>query len=313
MSTRWKAGWIRSGPGAATSSSAWKPRRMSRVDLLIGARTARRGRRSRGGFGSATDCAAGPPRCAKIPIPGSGRNWRCARRSRRWRCAIRTGGWPRAIEKELAVTVDRPKARFSAWYEFFPRSCAPEPGRHGTFRDAEARLDYAASMGFDVVYLPPIHPIGTQLSQGPEQRHGGRARRCRQPVGHRIGGGRPQGHSSRTGQHGGFRALRREGRRTRARGGARHRLPVLAGPSLRAGASRLVPPAAGRHHPVCRESAQEIPGHLSARIRNRRLARAVGRTDRRGAVLDRKGDPHFPRGQSAHQGVSVLGVADRRR
>jgi starch synthase (maltosyl-transferring) len=55
-------------------------------------------------------------------------------------------------DKELAVTVDREKARFSAWYEFFPRSC-------GGFRECEARLEYAASMGFDVVYLPPVHPI----------------------------------------------------------------------------------------------------------------------------------------------------------
>jgi starch synthase (maltosyl-transferring) len=69
-------------------------------------------------------------------------------------------------DKELAVVVDRPGARFSSWYEFFPRSCSPEPGRHGTFRDAEARLEYAASMGFDVVYLPPVHPIGSGFRKG---------------------------------------------------------------------------------------------------------------------------------------------------
>ncbi len=69
-------------------------------------------------------------------------------------------------EKELSVIVDRTKARFSSWYEFFPRSCSPEPGLHGTWRDAEARLDYAASMGFDVVYLPPIHPIGMAFRKG---------------------------------------------------------------------------------------------------------------------------------------------------
>jgi starch synthase (maltosyl-transferring) len=62
--------------------------------------------------------------------------------------------------KELEVTVDRDKAGFSAWYEMFPRSCAREPGRHGTFKDCEARLEYVASMGFDVIYLTPIHPIG---------------------------------------------------------------------------------------------------------------------------------------------------------
>ena len=68
--------------------------------------------------------------------------------------------------RELVVTVDRPKARFSAWYEIFPRSCAPGTGAHGTFRDCEARLPYIASMGFDVLYLPPIHPIGRQFRKG---------------------------------------------------------------------------------------------------------------------------------------------------
>jgi starch synthase (maltosyl-transferring) len=69
-------------------------------------------------------------------------------------------------DKHLSVVVDREKARFSAWYEVFPRSCAPEPGRHGTFRDCEGRLPYIASMGFDVVYLPPVHPIGHTFRKG---------------------------------------------------------------------------------------------------------------------------------------------------
>jgi len=69
-------------------------------------------------------------------------------------------------ERALRVDVDRERARFGAWYEMFPRSCAPEPGRHGTFRDCEARLPYIASMGFDVLYLPPIHPIGTTHRKG---------------------------------------------------------------------------------------------------------------------------------------------------
>jgi starch synthase (maltosyl-transferring) len=68
--------------------------------------------------------------------------------------------------KELVVVVDREKARFSTWYEMFPRSSAPEPGRYGTFKDCEARLRYVASMGFDVIYLPPIHPIGRTHRKG---------------------------------------------------------------------------------------------------------------------------------------------------
>jgi len=65
------------------------------------------------------------------------------------------------------LEVDPPRAVFSAWYEFFPRSESSEPGRHGTFREAERRLEYAADLGFDVVYLPPIHPIGRTGRRGP--------------------------------------------------------------------------------------------------------------------------------------------------
>lgn len=69
-------------------------------------------------------------------------------------------------DRELAVRVDRERARFSAWYELFPRSCAAKPGKHGTFRDVIDRLHYVADLGFDVVYLPPIHPIGAQFRKG---------------------------------------------------------------------------------------------------------------------------------------------------
>src|SRR5437879_13682629 len=68
-------------------------------------------------------------------------------------------------EREFVVVVDREKARFSAWYEMFPRSCS-QSGEHGTFKDCEERLPYIASMGFDVLYLPPIHPIGVTFRKG---------------------------------------------------------------------------------------------------------------------------------------------------
>jgi starch synthase (maltosyl-transferring) len=68
--------------------------------------------------------------------------------------------------KELVVVVDRERARFSSWYEMFPRSCAPAPGRHGTLKDCENMLSYVASMGFDVLYLPPIHPVGRTHRKG---------------------------------------------------------------------------------------------------------------------------------------------------
>jgi starch synthase (maltosyl-transferring) len=67
-------------------------------------------------------------------------------------------------EREYEVVVDRERARFAGWYEFFPRSGVA--GRHGTLRDAEAQLERAAAMGFDVVYLPPVHPIGRTHRKG---------------------------------------------------------------------------------------------------------------------------------------------------
>jgi starch synthase (maltosyl-transferring) len=68
--------------------------------------------------------------------------------------------------RELEVVVDRQRAGFSAWYEIFPRSCSPLPGRHGTLRDLEGWLPYIADLGFDVLYLPPIHPIGRTFRKG---------------------------------------------------------------------------------------------------------------------------------------------------
>ncbi|WP_038158974.1 alpha-1,4-glucan--maltose-1-phosphate maltosyltransferase [Verrucomicrobium sp. BvORR106] len=64
------------------------------------------------------------------------------------------------------VVVERERARFSAWYEFFPRSAEGRADRHSTFRDCLARLDDAKSMGFDVIYFPPIHPIGVTHRKG---------------------------------------------------------------------------------------------------------------------------------------------------
>jgi starch synthase (maltosyl-transferring) len=73
--------------------------------------------------------------------------------------------------------IDRPRALYGSWYEFFPRSIGAElagdpvyparPARHGTFKDSVEHLDYVASLGFDVVYVPPIHPIGAVNRKGP--------------------------------------------------------------------------------------------------------------------------------------------------
>ncbi len=67
--------------------------------------------------------------------------------------------------RELGVDVERVRARFSSWYELFPRSTSPSGG-HGTLKDCAARLPYVKELGFDVVYLPPIHPIGVTARKG---------------------------------------------------------------------------------------------------------------------------------------------------
>lgn len=78
----------------------------------------------------------------------------------------------RYLDRSLAATmtleliVDRKRAAFSSWYELFPRSAALQPAAHGRFKDVEKRLPYVAQMGFDVLYLPPIHPIGRVNRKG---------------------------------------------------------------------------------------------------------------------------------------------------
>jgi starch synthase (maltosyl-transferring) len=82
---------------------------------------------------------------------------------------VRYGDRPFAArhQPDLEIVIDRERARYTAWYELFPRSASPEPGRHGTLRDVEGRLPAIAAMGFDVLYLPPIHPIGRVNRKGP--------------------------------------------------------------------------------------------------------------------------------------------------
>ena len=71
-----------------------------------------------------------------------------------------------AYGRELGVIADRPAAAYAAWYEIFPRSMSDDPSRHGTFDDVIAKLPYVQEMGFDVLYFPPIHPIGKTNRKG---------------------------------------------------------------------------------------------------------------------------------------------------
>jgi starch synthase (maltosyl-transferring) len=69
-------------------------------------------------------------------------------------------------DREFEIAVDPALGRCSAWYELFPRSTSPVAEQHGTFADCQQRLDSIAEMGFDIVYLPPIHPIGIKFRKG---------------------------------------------------------------------------------------------------------------------------------------------------
>ena len=69
-------------------------------------------------------------------------------------------------DKQLRVSVERKLSAFSSWYEFFPRSWSDTPGQHGTFKDCERLLPEISRMGFDIIYLPPIHPIGKTNRKG---------------------------------------------------------------------------------------------------------------------------------------------------
>ncbi|MBI2219678.1 MAG: alpha-1,4-glucan--maltose-1-phosphate maltosyltransferase [Acidobacteria bacterium] len=84
------------------------------------------------------------------------------------RCDDRTAA--ATIDPPLTVLGERERARAGAWYEMFPRSYSPEPGRSATFAEAAERLAGIAEMGFDVVYLSPIHPIGTTFRKGRNNR-----------------------------------------------------------------------------------------------------------------------------------------------
>jgi len=72
----------------------------------------------------------------------------------------------RSVSQRFPLTVDRPEARCAAWYEMVPRSQGTEPGKSATFDDCIRRLPEIAELGFDVVYLTPIHPIGVTNRKG---------------------------------------------------------------------------------------------------------------------------------------------------
>ncbi|HEX3848875.1 MAG TPA: alpha-1,4-glucan--maltose-1-phosphate maltosyltransferase [Steroidobacteraceae bacterium] len=137
-----------------------------RIALEVGAALIEEAARRAHGAGSVRDAAALEAWAAELraavknPASDTGAQKALALDAARAEIAARHADRSLAVSVSRELVVDRPRARFSAWYELFPRSAAAEPGRHGTFRDVEQRLPYLAEMGFDVLYFPPIHPIG---------------------------------------------------------------------------------------------------------------------------------------------------------
>ena len=137
---------------------------MEPVDLLVGAALVHAAAQRASGEDAARLHAAAEALEADGPVEArAARALDLALESLAARYPDRGGG---VTSPELRVDVDRERARFSAWYELFPRSASREPGRHGTFADVIDRLPYVAGMGFDVLYLPPIHPIGHAFRKG---------------------------------------------------------------------------------------------------------------------------------------------------
>ena len=247
---------------------------------------------SRSARGCCSAWAAAPPN-GRTATCSSPRRTRCATPRCRCRTASRprcsppsTRSWSSGPVRELItrgqprqVYVDRSRALFGSWYEFFPRSTGgrDENGKpvHGTFTTSAKELDRVAAMGFDVVYLPPIHPDRHGAPQGPEQRRAARrqprraTRRRRLAVGHRVGRGRPRRDRPRAGRLRRLRRLRRPRPRPRHGGRARLRAAGRAGPPVGRRPPRVVHGAPRRLDRLRGEPAEEVPGHLPGQLRQR--------------------------------------------
>ena len=217
-----------------------------------------------------------------------------------------------AASATMDLLVDRKRAAFSSWYELFPRSAAALSGLHGKFSDVEARLPYLAEMGFDVLYFPPIHPIGRVNRKGTNNALRAKPGDVGSPW---AIGAAEGGHKDILPQLGTFDDFDRLLNVARALG-----IEIAMDIAFQCApdhpyvdpAPAMVQTSARRQRAIRRESSEEIPGHLSVRFRKQRLARLLGRTEKRHRLLDRPRRQDISRRQPAHQAVRLLGMADRR-
>ena len=213
----------------------------------------------------------------------------------------------------MEVLVERERAGSGSWYEFFPRSEGAKRAKDGsiisgTFRTAAKRLPAVADMGFDVLYLPPIHPIGERNRKGPNNTLVTKPGDPGSPwaIGS-AAGGHDVVHPD-LGTLADFRAFVRAAARRRSRGGARPGTPGRSRPPVGHRAPRVVHHPCGWFDRLRREPAEEVPGHLSDQLRQRPRGHSRRSAANR-AALDQAGREDLPGGQPAHQAPAVLGVA----
>ena len=212
--------------------------------------------------------------------------------------------------QEYPIRVERRRALYSSWYEFFPRSqgaMRDEEGNwiSGGFDSSHSRLEAIAAMGFHVAYLPPIHPIGSAFRKGKNN--------SLDPAPDDPGspwaiGSLDGGHDAIHPDLGDLESFERFVAKSTSLGLELALDPALQASPMGPGASRVVHHPPGRHHRVCGEPTQEIPGHLSPELRQRPRGH-LPRGPADCAAVDRPRGDNLPGRQSPHQARGILGLA----
>ena len=211
-------------------------------------------------------------------------------------------------DRVLEVLVDRERARFGAWYEMFPRSAGNDPGRSATFAEAAALLPYIASMRFDVLYLPPIHPIGRSFRKG---RNNALTAADGDPGSPWAIGSEAGGHTDVEPSLGTIEDFDRFVNSAR-----RHRLEIALDLAYQASPDHPYVrehPEWFRHRPDGTIKYAENPPKKYQDIyplnfESRRVAGALARTEADHRVLDFPRRPNLPGRQPAHQAVPLLAM-----
>ena len=216
-------------------------------------------------------------------------------------------------EPVIPIDAERKAAAFASWYELFPRSQSGDPHRHGTFNDVVARLPAIRAMGFDVLYFPPIHPIGHANRKG---RNNSLTAAQDDPGSPYAIGGAEGGHDAIHPELGTLEDFRRLITAAEAHGiELALDFAIQCSPDhpwLRDHRDWFAwrPDGSVKYAENPPKTYEDIVNvDFYARWRHPRTL--AGFAQRR-AVLGRPGRPHIPRRQSAHQAAALLGVDDRR-